>query len=68
MFELCRCVYVWVCMHVCERPYLMIIQSNSDSELFNIYHPHTPSSPQLFLSEQAHVNTIAVVNHNEHMS
>lgn len=56
-----------MCMHVCVRPYLVIIQSNSDYKLFNIYHPHTPSSPQLFLSEQAHVNTIAVVNHNEHM-
>ena len=38
-----RCVCV--CMHVCVHPYLVIMQSNSDSELFNIYHPHPPHLP-----------------------
>ena len=40
-----------LCMHVCVHPYLVIIPSNSDSELFNIYHPPhphiSPACPQL---------------------
>ena len=40
--QVCVCVCVCVCMHVCVHPYLVIIPSNSDSELFNIYHPPHP--------------------------
>lgn len=42
-----RCVCVH--MRVCGHPYLVIMQSNSDSELLNIYHPHPPHLPNCFL-------------------